>query len=190
MEDVKLQKKIKAFLDVEHGDGDGYGCGSGYCSGEGYGIGMIDGKSVHRIDGVQTVLTAVRGNVAKGFILLGDMTLQPCFVVKGNRMFAHGETLRDAMQELTDKMFEDMPEEERIAEFIKAYPELDKPYPNAELFGWHHRLTGSCEMGRKAFMRDNDLSMDGSCTIADFIQLTKNAYNGSVIRNLEMAYQK
>ena len=175
------------------GDGSGYGYGSGYGSGDGSGDGglcEINGYKVYLVDSVPTIFTSIHGNVAKGFILQSDLTITTCYVVKGNRMFAHGETLRDAMQALTDKMFEDMPEEERITEFIKAYPELDKPYPNAELFGWHHRLTGSCEMGRKAFMRDNDLSMDGSCTIADFIQLTKNAYNGSVIRNLEMAYQK
>lgn len=87
-------------------------------------------------------------------------------------------------------MFDDMPEEERIAEFIKAHPDKDKPYSHKDLFDWHHRLTGSCEMGRKAFMRDNGFTMDGESTVAFFIEKTRNAYNGSVIRNLEKAYEE
>jgi hypothetical protein len=103
-------------------------------------------------------------------------------------MFAHGKDLREAMAVLTNKMFEDMPEEERIAEFIKEHPDKDRLYSHKDLFDWHHRLTGSCEMGRKAFMKDHDLSMDGESTVSYFIEITKNSYNGSVIRNLEKAY--
>ena len=196
MEDVKLQEKIKAFLDVDRGDGSGYGdgsgSGSGYGSGYGYGdgkgIGKINDMDVHRIDGLQTILTAVHNNVAKGFVLMGDLTLKPCYVVKSNRLFAHGDTLRDAMTALTNKMFDDMPEADRITAFIEAHPDMDKAYPHADLFDWHHRLTGSCEMGRKAFMQDNGLTMDGESTVRIFIEKTRNAYNGSVICNLEKAY--
>ena len=187
MEDVRLQEKIKAFLSVDHGSGDG--------SGDGYGdgIGQINGMRVHRIDDVQTIITSVKGNVAKGFILQSDLTLTPCYIVKGiangSTVFAHGDDLHKAMAALTDKLFDDMPEEERIAEFIKAHPDKDKPYPNQDLFDWHHRLTGSCMAGRNAFVKDRDLTLDGETTVTDFIKLTQNAYGGSVIRNLEKAYE-
>ena len=172
------------------GDGDGYGYGSGDGSGYGYDINAVNGDLVHMIDGVHTILKSVHGNVAKGFILQDDLTLTPCFVVKGGGQFAHGDTLREAMSALNDKLFEDMPEEERIAEFVKAHPDKDKPYPNQDLFDWHHRLTGSCLAGRNAFVKDRGLTLDGETTVADFIKLTKNAYNGSVIRNLAKAYEK
>ena len=200
MEDVTLQEKIKAFLDPGYGYGDGDGSGSGYGygdgdgsgygSGYGYGISMLNGDTVYRIDDIQTIIKSVRGNVAKGFILQSDLTLTPCFVVKGSGQFAHGDTLRAAMSALTDKLFEDMPEEERIAEFIKAHPDPEKEYPNEDLFDWHHKLTGSCLAGRTAFVKDRGLTLDGSTTVRAFIALTKNAYNGSVIRNLEKTYQK
>ena len=45
-------------------------------------------------------------------------------------------------------------------------------------------------MGRKAFMRDNGFTMDGESTVTFFIEKTRNAYNGSVIRNLEKAYEE
>jgi hypothetical protein len=92
------------------------------------------------------------------------------------------------MAALTDKMFEDMPEEERIAEFIKTHPDPNAEYPNQDLFDWHHRLTGSCMAGRNAFIKDRGLTLDGQTTVIDFIQLTKYAYNGSVIVNLAKAY--
>ena len=171
------------------GSGSGYGYGSGYGDGHGYGVNAVNGNLVHMIDDVPTILKSVHGNVAKGFILQDDLTLTPCFVVKGGGQFAHGDTLRDAMAALNEKLFEDMPEEDRIAAFIKAHPDKDKPYPNQDLFDWHHRLTGSCLAGRNAFVKDRGLTLDGETTVTDFIELTKNAYNGSVIRNLAKAYE-
>ena len=144
---------------------------------------------MYLVDSVPTIFTHIKGNVAKGFILQSDLTMTPCYVVKGNNQFAHGDDLHKAMAALTDKMFDDMPEEERIAEFIKAHPDKDKAYPNQDLFDWHHRLTGSCMAGRNAFVKDRGMTLDGKTTVAAFIELTKNAYGGSTIKNLEKAYK-
>ena len=177
-----------------NGLGHGSGCGFGYGFGDDYGSGdglvELNGQKVYRIDDTPTILTSVHGNVAKGFIVQSDLTLTPCYVVKGNNQFAHGDTLREAMAALTDKMFDDMPEEERIAAFIEAHPDKNKAYPNRDLFDWHHRLTGSCMAGRNAFVKDRGLTLDGETTVAEFIRLTENAYGGSVIRNLKKAYEK
>jgi hypothetical protein len=148
----------------------------------------LNGQKIYRIDSTPTILTSVHCNVAKGFIVQSDLTLTPCYVVKGNRLFAHGDNLHEAMSALRDKMFEDMPEEERIAEFIKEHSDKDKAYPNQDLFDWHHRLTGSCMAGRNAFVKDRGLTLDGETTVAAFIELTKNAYGGSTIKALEKAY--
>lgn len=67
---------------------------------------------------------------------------------------------------------------------------LGVPYPNQSLYEWHHRLTGSCDMGRKAFVEDHGLSLDGETTVEDFIALTRNAYGGSTIRKLEGRYKE
>lgn len=192
MEDVKLQEKIKAFLSISDGYGDGSGDGSGYGSGSGSGDGglaEINGHTVYLVDQVPTIFTSIKGNVAKGFILRSDLTMTPCYVVKGNDLFAHGDDLHQAMTALTDKMFDDMPEEDRIAEFVKAHPDKDKPYPNQDLFDWHHRLTGSCMAGRNAFVKDRGLTLGGETTVTDFINLTENAYGGSTIRKLKDLYK-
>lgn len=92
------------------------------------------------------------------------------------------------MESLTEKITENMPEEERIAEFVKAHPYYEKDYPNEDLYKWHHNLTGSCEMGRSKFVSDKGLSLDGKTTVKDFVDLTKNAYGGSIIAKLPKAY--
>ena len=164
-----------------YGDGDGSGDGSGYGDGSGDGIKKYDGEDVHMIDGVQTIITAVHGNIAKGTILQEDLTLTPCFVAKVDGFFAHGETARAAVEDARDKAFEDMPQEERITAFLNAI-KPNTAYPVMTLYDWHHRLTGSCEAGRKAFAKDHGIDLSADMTREAFFELTKDAYGGSVIR--------
>ena len=175
MEDVK----IREFLAVSSGDGYGYGYG--------YGLKSINKMQGHIIDGVQTIITSVRGNVAKGYLVMSDLSLVETFVVKQGNIFAHGANLHEAQQALRDKLFEDMSEEERIAAFVAEH-EWDKAYPAQNFFDWHHRLTGSCLMGRRAFVSDHDLSMDRKYTVDEFISLTKDAHGGDVIRKIPALY--
>ena len=128
--------------------------------------------------------------MAKGEIVNSDLTTTPCFIVKQDGNFAHGGTLADAMSALRDKLFEDMPEEERISAFIAEH-RLGVPYPCRDLYDWHHRLTGSCDMGRAQFARDRGIDVDAETrTVEEFMELTRNAYGGEVIRHLEAAYKR
>lgn len=175
------------------GDGSGFGSGSGSGSGsgDGYGDGIktINGQTVYLVDGVQTVIEKVRGNCAKGAILRSDLTLEKCWIVKSEKRFAHGATLKAARDALLEKLFDDMSEDERIAEFVKTH-KSDKVYPDKDFFDWHHRLTGSCEMGRMAFAKDRGLEdLNGSRTVKEFIALCENAYGGSIIKKLKEFYK-
>jgi len=168
-----------------YGDGSGSGSGYGYGSGSGSGIKTFDGHQVYIIDGTQTLIDNVHGNVAKGHILRSDLTLVPCFIVKRDNLFAHGETLHGAYVALQDKLFEAYPEDVRIAKFKEQYPDFDKKVPAMELFVWHNRLTGSCEMGRRSFAYDHNINLDNDWfTVNEFIRLTENAYGGSIIKKL------
>ena len=165
------------------GSGSGYGDGSGDGSGSGYGIRSFNGEPVYTIDEVPTILRHVRGNVAHGVILNLDLTTTNCYVAKQDNIFAHGETLAKAMEALRDKLFADMPEEDRIEAFLKE-TEDGKAYPAQYFYDWHHRLTGSCDMGRRQFARDHGIDVDGdTMTLREFLSLTKDAYGGSVIRD-------
>ena len=183
-----LDEKVKAFLSVSSGSGDGYGDGygsgdgDGYGYGDGYGIRSFNGEPVYNIDGLPTILRHVRGNVAHGVILNLDLTTANCYVAKQDNIFAHGETLAKAMEALSGKLFGDMPVEERIAAFLKE-TEDGRAYPAQYFYDWHHRLTGSCDMGRRQFARDHGIDVDSdTMTLREFLAMTKDAYGGSVIR--------
>lgn len=168
------------------GYGSGYGKGDGYGSGigSGYGIASYDGRDVHLIDDVQTIITAVFGGAAKGYILETDLTLTPCYIAKSGNTFAHGNTLKEAIDALHEKLFDDMPEEDRIAEFFKTHSPGVK-YPAKDLFVWHNRLTGSCEAGRMSFARSHDIDLENDTfTIEEFINLCKDSYGGETIKKL------
>ena len=213
-----LENKIKNFLSIGYGlgdgsgsgygdgygsgDGYGYGCGSGDGygdgygdgSGDGYGYGMLKewaGQHVHSIDGIATLIDSVHGNYAKGRILKKDLTTESCFIAKvEGQYFAHGETLREAMADAMTKAFEYLPEGERIDKFVAEYPDKNIVAKNADLFAWHNRLTGSCEMGRRAFAKEHDIDVEnGSMTVDNFIKLTINSYGGEIIKKLKERYK-
>ncbi len=179
------------------GDGDGYGSGSGYDDGCGYGCGygyscgleMFNNQQVRSIDNIPTIITNLKGNIAKGFILNGDFTLSPCFVVKHNSIFAHGETLQEAQQALESKLFDEMEVKEKIEMFLKKF-EPNKKYKGSVFFDWHNKLTGSCEMGRKSFIRDNNLSLDDEYTVDEFIAITENSYGSEIIKQLKARWKR
>ena len=184
--------KIKAFLKVNeypcgYGYGDGYGYGSG--NGDGYGnIKSLNGQPVYIIDETQTIITQVVGQHAKGFILGSDLTMTPCYIAKCGNYFAHGETLRDALEDALSKYEQDLPVEERIANFNSTFSDNDKPVKVSLLYVWHNRLTGSCAMGRQVFAKEHgiDISAD-SMTVSEFVRLTENSYRGDVIKLLKQS---
>lgn len=114
--------------------------------------------------------------------------MQPCYIVKENNKFAHGDTLHDAFTSLQEKLYNESTEEERIEAFVKKFPNYDTPYPNRDLFAYHHVLTGSCRMGRESFCKDKGINLDGSTTVRDFVSLTKDSYGSETIRKLPQVY--
>ena len=126
----------------------------------------------------------MRGDLAQGFILNSDLSLQPCFVAKSGKYFAHGLTAHEAYKAVLDKSILNEPVEKRIDRFLAEHKTSIK-YSARDLFDWHHRLTGSCKMGREAFCRDKGIDVDNdSFTVEEFVKITCNAYGANVIREL------
>lgn len=170
------------------GYGDGNGDGYGWGFGDGNGVKNINGNHVYIVDGIQTIIKSVRSNIAQGFVLQSDLTLEPCYIVKEQNKFAHGNTLHDAFTALQEKLYDGSTEEERIEAFRKKFPEYDTLYPNRDLFAYHHVLTGSCRMGRVSFCKDKGIDLGGSTTVREFVELTKDSYGGDVICKLPDVY--
>ena len=136
------------------------------------------------IDGIETTIENIVKTIARGFILQNDLTLQPCYVAKGQGCFAHGETVNEAVKALQEKIFENMDSEEAIEKFMETF-EKGKKYPGKDFFEWHHYLTGSCLMGRESFVKDNNLNLEALFTVEEFIALCENAYGGEIIQQLK-----
>ena len=172
------------------GFGGGSGAGYGYSKGDGFGncdgadIKFFCGSPVYEIDRIPTIITAVFGSCAKGYIIEQCLTLTPCYIVKQESHFAHGKTLSEALAAVMEKVFKNMPEEERIAEFWKCHHNGMK-YPAKDLYDWHHRLTGSCEMGRNRFAAEHGIDLNSDMfTVAEFVELCGKSYGGKIIRKL------
>lgn len=199
-------EKIKEFLETHpgknYGSGSGDGSGYGYGDGSGYGYGYDDGSGysyelyfgiskynnmkVYIIDDIPTIITSVHNNTAKGYIVNNDLTLTKCYIAKGNNKFAHGDTLKKAVEDLQNKIFAEMDVEETIDMFMKEFSDTEKKYPAKDFYIWHNRLTGSCEAGRNHFVKENDIDLDKDMfTVREFIEMTENSFGGEIIKKLK-----
>lgn len=171
-----------------YGKGFGYGYGSGSGYGDGFGLKSINGQTIDYIDDIPTILTHIIGNVASGFIVHSDFSLIPTFIYKYGNMFAHGETLHKAREAMLEKLFDDMPTEERIEAFCAKFkPGVKRPA--MDFFLWHHRLTGSCEQGRREFAQQHNIDIDSDeMTPEEFFALTRNSYGSSIIQQTEKVF--
>ena len=117
-----------------------------------------------------------------------DFSFEKCFIVKGNGFFAHGKTIKDAMKDLEEKIYDDMDVEDKIEQFKKKFKK-DKKYKGTEFYSWHHILTGSCVAGRDNFVKKHQLNLDEFYTVNQFIELCESDYGGNIIRELKKHYK-
>ena len=179
---MEMLTDIGWFLTAGYGSGDGDGYGDGY----GDGVKSIYNMPVYWIDGVPTIIKKVKQaySAAYGYVVISNLTLSKCWIAKNGGMYAHGKTLKEARAALAEKLFDNMTESERIAEFWKCHNSTDK-YTGRDLWEWHHKLTGSCEFGRNQFAADRGIDIDNSSfTVAEFVKLCKDQYGGAMIRKL------
>ena len=204
---MEILDKIEHFVKISFdgdGDGSGYGSGdgSGYGSGSGYGYGdgsgdgsgygdglkVFNGVKVWYVDDVPTLIDQVKGNIAKGRIINDDFTTKPCYIARVDNCFAHGETSRKALADATEKALGDMSIEERIAKFKAKFTSLSTKSKCSEFYKWHHILTGSCTMGRDAFVKSHGLDMDKEYTVKYFLDITSDSYGKGIIKQLKQSY--
>lgn len=148
----------------------------------------FNGEKVDYIDELATIIRSQKGNIAKGVTINADFTLQPCFVATVDGYSAHGKTAQEAVREAQIKAFEKASVEERIAKFIALYPSLNTPVPNEELFKWHGNLTLSCAFGREQFIKNNNIELCGSSTVAEFIEKTTGHFGSEIMQQLKETY--
>ena len=167
------------------GSGSGYGYGSGDGDGDGDGLKTINNQKIYMIDDTETIITSIKGNIAKGYIVNKDLTLNPCYIAKSGNHFAHGKTIKQAVADAKSKALQDLSIEERINMFKQEFTDANKKYAASKFFEWHNILTGSCHYGRQYFIENNNININtDSFTIQEFINLTKNCYGSEIIKQL------
>ena len=190
-----MEKLINKFLSVSSGDGYGYGSGSGDGSGDGsgygdgYGYGDIksfNNVKVCYIDGIPCIFKSIKLNIAKVNIINKDLTLTTTFVAKGHNLFAHGKSIKQAVDSLQEKIFDTMSIDDKIESFISQF-DMSLKYPASKFYDWHNKLTGSCEFGRDNYFKNHEIDMDDKYTVTQFINLTLNEYGGKIISQLKTA---
>ena len=206
-----LEEKIKDFLSIRNSDyvyGYGYDYsylylyGSGTGSGEGYGWGSDSGsdsygsgnnkkiksinhKKIYIIDEISTIINSIHNNIASGYVVQQDLTLIKCYIVKSNNLFAHGETIKKAIEDLNIKIYRKLNIDEKIEEFKSKFNDTDK-YSAEEFYKWHNILTGSCEQGRNTFVKNHNIDLKkDKFTVEEFIEKTKNDYGSDIIIKLK-----
>jgi len=194
-----MEDLIKKFMQIEplsygsgsgSGSGDGYGDGSGVITMMDYRKGFITkkiaslksfkGKPVYYIDEIPCIFLSIIGNIAKVEVIRNDYSTVKQYIAKSGNYFAHGETKEQALRDVHNKFFASMSFEERKAEFVKTF-KRDKEYANKDWFTWHGLITGSCESGRSMFVKSKGIDLNGKMTTLEFLNLTKNEYNGDKI---------
>ena len=182
----------------ERGDGEGFGCGCGWGRGNGSGYGnscgdgdikALNGNIVDYIDSIPTIITQVRGNIACGYIVKVDLTLEFCYIAKIGDSFAHAKTLKDAYVYAEAKEMYRTPIDELVEKFKETFGSLDSEHTGKEFYDWHHILTGSCRMGRDEFCKSHDIDLKKMYSVRYFLDITKNAYGDHIINQIRKAYK-
>ena len=81
-----------------------------------------------------------------------------------------------------------MDTDEKIEKFIEEF-EYKKKYKNSVFYEWHNMLTGSCEMGRNAFVKNHGINLDDEMTVDEFIELTINDFGSEIIEQLKERWE-
>lgn len=190
---IATREEVERFLSIPKPIvGSGFGSGSGDGNGDGYGgrdIKALNGNIVDYIDSVPTIITQVRGNIACGYIVKKDLTLEPCYIAKVGNSFAHGNTLKEAVADAEAKELENIPIEERINKFVEVFGSLDSEHTGQEFYDWHHILTGSCRMGRDEFCKAHDVDLTKKYTVRYFLDITDESYGSDVIKQVRDSYK-
>ena len=177
------------------GDGSGCSYGGGSCSDYGYGYGNLNIKSfngniVDYVDLLPTIITQVsHGNIARGYIVMMDFTLNPCYIAKVGTFFAHGKTVKDAVEDANSKELRNIPIEDRIKKFKEVFSSLDSEHKGKEFYYWHHILTNSCRMGRDEFCQNHSIDLDKKYTVRYFLDITSEEYGGDIIKKIIEFYE-
>ena len=184
-----------------------YCCGAGSCDSSGFGCGFVDsygrsgneyrdvyyfnnllisynGQKVFYIDHIPYIPRHIKKEIAFVDVICEDMRTKKKVIVKGQGMFACGNTIKEAFEALENKRFDRLDIESKKQKFFLVFNTEDE-YPARDFFVWHGFLTGSCESGRMIFAKEKGFDLDhDKMTKEEFFMLVKDEYGWEIIKTL------
>ena len=140
---------------------------------------------IYYIDSIPTILYSVKGDFAKGAIVSDDLSLTPCFVMKKDDIYAHGETLHEVHKIVQDKFDKKISVKERINKFKEHFPDFSVKVLAKELFEWHYYLTGSCKLGKLSVVANKNIDLNHDLvSVNEFIEMSRNKFGWDIISML------
>lgn len=170
----------RSFITYRLHSYEGMGSGLNHCAG----IKEYCGKQIYRIDGLVTIIDAVKGNIARGRIIHDDLTAIDCYIIKKGDFFAHGKSIKQAVADVNRKVIESETFENKLILFRKTFKK-DIKYPASIFFEWHGILTGSCKFGREEFCKKHNINLKKDFfTVKEFKNIVKGHYEYDLIKQL------
>ena len=171
----------------DSGDGSGHGSGYGDGSEGGIAFKIFNGKKVYIIDSIPCTFISIKKNIALIEVIYKDLTTTKTFLAKDENFFAHGKTAKEAIEAAYRKKIASVDIETKINLFVKTF-DFNSVQSNRTFFNWHYTLTGSCELGRGLFVKESAIDLNKSMSTKKFLELTKNAYGGEIIKKIIEIY--
>lgn len=128
-----------------------------------------DGKYI-LTDGLLTEVITKRSNIYKVKKLKEDKEIY--LVTDGKKYWAHGDTLKEAKEDLFFKMCE-----RNKSDYEDLTPETELTLEEAIIA--YRSITGACAFGTRDFIKNKLTVKKDVYTVAEIIQLTKNEYGES-----------
>lgn len=197
----------KYGLTYEYGFGSGAGGGDSKSSGSGedkgpFSVGSngrtyvprcigrnikkFNGNKIYRVAGINAIITRIKRNVAKGYIVNVDFSLTSCYIIKSYGLFAYGETLQRARESLEKNFFDTLWHREIISEFIYEFGE-NKKYHAMDFYNWCCEQTRDCEGVIKVFLEEHEIDLEkDAMTVKEFIERIKNSHLERILDKLDI----
>lgn len=113
---------------------------------------------------------------------------KPIFIARKGEEMAEGKTERIAMLSLKKKIFRKTSVEERINNFINKYSP-NELHTADEWIQIHQELTGSCYIGARRFLKNNNIKRFAKYTTLEFLDIVEEAYDSDIIATIKNKYK-
>lgn len=185
----------------------GYGCGLGAGDINGNGnafsykplkknydgsaIMSFNGHKVYMINGYALYFTHIHKPWACAKIIKNDLTTQDCYVGKINNHVVVAGSIRDALEDLREKIQESGDNDYDIAKaFVYAHPNYTQEYDWDEMVFWHSLSYLSCQSGRQRFSENAHKTKGSTASPKELIEIMKHSRASNIANIMENLYLK